>query len=280
VTRTAVPPARLRTAAVLVAAVVTGVLILPTGALALVAGIVVLAGAWEWAVLAGWHRVRARLVYVTATAGVLLLAGYGLRPPRALHLMLGAALAWWLVALAWVIAAQRGRAVPRPQGVRLGLVGWLVLVPAWAALVGLHGPAPGGPFWVLSLLVIIWSADTVAYFAGRRWGRRRLADRVSPGKTWAGVGGALAAPLLLAALAVPALGLPGPQSVALAGLCALTAGFSIVGDLFESLVKRNAGVKDSGRMLPGHGGILDRIDSLTAAAPLFVFGLLGLGILR
>jgi phosphatidate cytidylyltransferase len=145
----------------------------------------------------------------------------------------------------------------------------------------------GGFVYLLSVLVVVWLADIAAYFAGRRWGRRKLAPAISPGKTWAGVGGAVAA-VLAVALLVAALApqLPAfstlllqrlPLTVALALLVALVA-LSIAGDLFESLLKRQVGAKDSGRLLPGHGGVLDRIDALIAVLP--AAGLLDLWLRR
>jgi phosphatidate cytidylyltransferase len=126
---------------------------------------------------------------------------------------------------------------------------------------------------VLFLLVLIWIADSGAYFAGRRWGRRKLAPLVSPGKTREGAYGALAGGLLWGGVLAALYGVSVPQQGGLVLLCLLTVVASIVGDLYESLSKRERGVKDSGSLLPGHGGILDRIDSLTAAAPVFALGL-------
>jgi len=126
---------------------------------------------------------------------------------------------------------------------------------------------------VLALVMLIWLADTLAYFGGKRWGKRRLAPRLSPGKTWEGVAAAaLAAPMVGGLLAFQAGELHARSVVALSALCLAVVAVSIVGDLFESLLKRRASVKDSGTLLPGHGGVLDRIDSLTAAAPLFYLG--------
>ncbi len=158
--------------------------------------------------------------------------------------------------------------------------GWLILVPAWVALLWLH--ATFGPRGIGALLAIVWGADIGAYFAGRRWGRHRLAPAISPGKTWEGAGGGLALAIGTAlGLGLlgwwPAVGTGTGTTGAGSGwigfewlpVVGVTVAISIVGDLTESAEKRRAGVKDSGRILPGHGGILDRIDSLTAAAPVF-----------
>ncbi len=176
--------------------------------------------------------------------------------------------AWWLAALAAVL---RFRAPTPARRSRLGgaAAGWLVLAPAGAGLAAVYA-APGGPALVMALLAIVWAADSGAWFAGRRFGRRRLAPRASPGKTWEGAAGGLAAGALAGAAAAWWLGRPRAEFVAVA-LLAVCA--SIVGDLYESIAKRRAGRKDSGRLFPGHGGVLDRIDGLTAAAPVYAVAL-------
>jgi phosphatidate cytidylyltransferase len=179
----------------------------------------------------------------------------------------GAATVFWLlVAPAWLVSGQR--VTSRPV---LAVVGWLVLIATWVAVVALQTRSPGV---LLAMMAIVWIADTAAYFAGRRFGRRKLAPSISPGKTWEGVYGALAAVAIYALLLVPlaaAAGYTRPlDAIAAAIWVALTlllTGLSIIGDLFESQLKRQRGVKDSGAILPGHGGVLDRIDALTAAMP-------------
>jgi phosphatidate cytidylyltransferase len=151
-----------------------------------------------------------------------------------------------------------------------------VLLGPWLALVHLHAAAPRGPELVLFLLLLIWTADVAAFFAGRRWGQAKLTPAVSPGKTRVGVYGALLGAALAALALAWWLRLVPALTAAAVAICVATAFVSVVGDLFESLVKRRRGVKDSGRLLPGHGGILDRIDSLTAAAPMFTLGILWL----
>ena len=175
----------------------------------------------------------------------------------------------------WLVIANRAdervnRAYPSWL---LALIGLFALVPAWLALSILHGMVDSGPWQVMFLLVLVWSADSGAYVAGRKFGAHKLALRISPGKTWEGVLGGMLFAVVPAVLA----GLywyegTGPLAVFLV-VCLFTVAFSIVGDLLESLLKRQAHVKDSGRLLPGHGGILDRIDSLTAAAPVYVAGM-------
>jgi phosphatidate cytidylyltransferase len=153
------------------------------------------------------------------------------------------------------------------------IAGWLTLVPAWLAVVTLIAVDTRAPWLLLSLLLVIWSADIGAYFCGRAWGRHRLAPLLSPGKTLEGVGGGLGAALLTAFLLGSLLWHFDRGALAFwLALCAVAALFSVAGDLHESLQKRRAGVKDSGHLLPGHGGVFDRIDSLTAAAPVFLAG--------
>jgi len=151
--------------------------------------------------------------------------------------------------------------------------GALLLVVTWLSLVRLHQTGDTGPALVMFLLVLIWSADTGAYFAGKRWGSHKLAPFISPGKTREGLYGAVAAAAVCAALFWQ-LGTTGKLGFsAFLALCVLTTVVSIAGDLWESVYKRRRGVKDSGQLLPGHGGILDRVDSLIAAAPLFTAGI-------
>jgi phosphatidate cytidylyltransferase len=268
---------RLLTALLLIPLVVAGVLLLPTPWLAGLFALVALIGATEWGRLAGLREGAARAAFTLAVAAAL----------AAVWLAMGLGLAgWWLflaAALFWLVVTgwlwQRRHAPVRRAAHGDGwwaLAGLWVLVPAWAALVTLHARGTDGPYLVLFVLVLIWVADSAAYFVGRRFGRRKLAPAISPGKTLEGGAGALGGALLCGlALAWwrPQLG----EMPALLVICLLTTLVSISGDLFESLAKRRVGLKDSGSLLPGHGGVLDRIDSLTAAAPIFLFGLLVLG---
>jgi phosphatidate cytidylyltransferase len=150
----------------------------------------------------------------------------------------------------------------------------LLTAMAWIALVRLHALPSGGPVLVLTLLILVWLADSAAYFTGRAFGRHRLAPVVSPGKTVEGLAGAMAGAAALGS-ALAGLGVVDSAGVMITiALCVVVAVLSVAGDLFESFAKRAAGQKDSGHLLPGHGGVLDRIDSLIAAAPVFVLGLL------
>lgn len=235
---------------------------------------VVVIAATEWANLAGYGKPTS-LLFVAATFVIacgLLFAPGGFRAeggwPEAVPLFVCgiATLFWLLVAPAWLASGQRVE-----SKLVLALTGWLVLTAAWVALVQIKARSPA---LLLSLMAVVWIADTAAYFAGRAFGRRKLAPAISPGKTWEGVYGALVATGLYALALVwlaPGAGVTPAQSLAaVAGWVALILGvtaLSIVGDLFESQLKRQRGVKDSGRILPGHGGVLDRIDALLAAMP-------------
>lgn len=267
---------RVLTALVLIPFVVAGVLKLSPAALSGVLAGVMLLGAWEWSALSGLQRRGGRLLYVASVAVLLLLGGQLTAQPGGEALVLAAGGLWWLAALAWVVRYQLSGGVRpvMPAAAQRGWIGFAVLVPAWAGLSALHAMAPS---LLLYLLVLIWAADTGAYFAGRRFGRRKLALHVSPGKSWEGVaGGALLASAVALACGALLFGFAGTRLGLFLALSVVTVFVSVLGDLFESLIKRYTGVKDSGTLLPGHGGVLDRIDSLTAAGPLFAIGMLGL----
>lgn len=234
-----------------------------------VLGLLLLLAAWEWSAFLGLRRNRQRLAYA-ALAGLVLLLGYLLIPARiGLLPVLLLSLAWWAGAFVWILRFP----TPIPP-LLAGIAGLLVLGPAWIALAVILGLDGDGPALVLLVLAIVWSADIGAYFVGRRLGRVKLAPRVSPGKTWEGVAGGLAGAVLAAVAGGSILGYAPAVMVPL-GLA--VAAISVVGDLTESMFKRNVGLKDSGHLFPGHGGVLDRVDSITAAVPLFALMLYWLG---
>jgi len=264
---------RIITAAVLAAIFLAALFGLPAAGWTVLAAAVLAAAAWEWCGFARGGR-TARIAYSGATAGVgiALAAGLGLAAGRAGALGLvpvyGVALGFWAFgAPAWLAW--------RPEHPAAWLVlaaGWVVLIPTFLALVHLRNISP---VTLLAFMMLVWIADIAAYFAGRRFGRTKLAPSISPGKTRAGLYGALAATAVFGLLwitflrvHVPALvrDLPGSAAWMLAFVLVLTL-LAVVGDLFESALKRSAGLKDSGTLLPGHGGVLDRIDALTAVLP-------------
>ena len=263
---------RLISAVILIPLVVYGVLYLSTNTFMLVLALILLAGMWEWGRLALLPNAASRVIYLAAIAGLFgVCLVLGLEPIAWPVLLL--ACAWWLVALIWLTRPRLCAAhTPLCSAVKLA-AGVLVCVPAWLALTLMHATGEDGPRLVLILLVTVWLADSGAYFAGRYFGRRKLAPTVSPGKTWEGVyGGLLASMLFAAAIAWLLLDASVSWTARFVMVMLLAMMFSIVGDLLVSLFKRQSDLKDSGSIIPGHGGIFDRIDSLVAAAPLFLTG--------
>jgi len=258
---------RIITGALYGVAITAAVLFLPTAGVAVVFGALWLGGAWEWAGFAKFG-VRGHVVYsllfAAAMTGACFLGG-----SLAIG-MLGIALLFWLLAL-WTVLT-----FPRPFAAGVVVIsGSIVLLPSWWLLVGLHAATPHGRGLAMTLLAIVWSADVGAYAFGRWLGRTKLAPAVSPGKTWEGMAGGVLLAAVAAGSAAAWLNLP---VFPLAALGIVTALVSVLGDLTQSMFKRNVGLKDSGKLLPGHGGVLDRIDSLTAAIPVFAGGLLLFGI--
>ena len=228
-------------------------------------GLLLLAGAWEWSAFLSTGSLVTRLVYV-ALIGILVLAMATVLSAHT-ELVLKVSLAWWAVALLWTFFFP----TPIPEPVRW-LAGALVLVPLYSALMLLYAADPS---ILLFALLIVWVADSGAYAAGRTLGRVKLAPQISPGKTWEGVIGGLLAVVLL--IALRSLKVETNFAV-LVPFCLGVAALSVVGDLTVSMFKRTSGLKDSGTMFPGHGGVLDRIDSVAAAAPLFALGLSWAGV--
>ncbi|MFV8833722.1 phosphatidate cytidylyltransferase [Aquisalimonas sp. APHAB1-3] len=267
---------RVITALVLLPLVLGVVFLLPTAGFALAMAVVVGLGAWEWTRLIGLRAQRERAGHVAALLILLVGSAVCLASAVATSLVLAVGVVGWLGLITWLAAYQRGQAADGPVTGRAGtLLGLLLFVPAWFGLVFVHGQ-PGGAWLVFMLLVLTWAADVGAYFAGRALGRRRLAPRISPGKTMEGAAGGLALTLVAAWVLASVLPAPLPGGLSLLLLAVAVFVASVAGDLFESMIKRRCGVKDSGTLLPGHGGVLDRIDSLTATAPVFAAGLLWL----
>ncbi|XOV82063.1 MAG: phosphatidate cytidylyltransferase [bacterium] len=249
------------TALVLAPLALAGVFWLPPAWFALVFWAVAALGCYEWANLLHLDRIWQKLIYVSVY-GLLAAALYLDGANYAAVLWSGAVI--WLAAVIAVLVFPRGTGIYQ-QRLLMGLLGWAIFVAAWSGLVVIRA-APQGSFWLVWLFVLVWGADIGAYFSGRTLGKRKLAPAVSPGKSWEGaIGGFVLAAVLCSAGAVwleadLRLFLP-----LMAGLIVL----SVFGDLFESVMKRSSGVKDSGTLLPGHGGVLDRIDSLLAVLPVF-----------
>jgi phosphatidate cytidylyltransferase len=263
---------RIVTAAILVVVLVIVFFRLPPIAAVTLVLAFGLIAAWEWGGFVWPGRLGLRLVYVAGLL-ILMVISAALFPARLpLQGLLVVNLLWWALAFVWVLR------FPVQFGQVTGAVcGAMVLVPAWTALVVLLQGSELGPKYVLLVFAIVWAADVGAYFVGRRIGRKRMAPRVSPGKTWEGAVGGLVAAGVAGWLGGLILNIP---LVTLVPLAIGIAFVSILGDLTVSMFKRNAGLKDSGQLFPGHGGVLDRIDSITAAVPLFVLSGTWLGVLE
>ena len=262
---------RLLTAAFLIPLFSIIVLKLPTFYFSLLIALVVFVATWEWGKLvqlspAAWTIF---ILVVAATAGLVTADKI---TPSETRIICFAAMVWWGAAAVWVIRFRAN--VPQIISPWRGLIaGCLVLLPSFISLSAIHREMVSGPGYVLFLFYMIWAADSGAYFMGRRMGRHKMAPDVSPGKTWEGLAGGLTAAVIVAVIGGGLLGLSGSAMLWFVPLCVFVMLISVIGDLLESLFKRNAGVKDSGRLLPGHGGAMDRIDSITAAAPAFYLGL-------
>ena len=263
--------ARVLSALAMAVVLVTVLFAMPPLATLVLLSIVVLVGAWEWSAFIRGSSAAARGAFVVAIAVLLGLCWPLVGQGERLVIVLWAAAAWWVIALLWLSLAPQ-RVAPWSAA----LAGVAALVPTWLALGHLRLGAEQGAQWTLYALVLIVAADTGAFFCGRAFGRVKLAPRVSPGKTWEGVFGGMLLAGCIAALGTELFDVPAAVflPVALAA-----AAFSIVGDLTESMLKRAAGVKDSGHLFPGHGGILDRVDSVAAGVPIFVLGLISSGVL-
>jgi phosphatidate cytidylyltransferase len=262
---------RIPTALVLLASVCLVLFAMPPDATLALILLAFLFGAWEWSAFVAPTRRGLRGAFVALIGLGVLVAWQASAQRTGLVALLVAAGLWWLLALVWIL---RG---PQRGGAALAAVaGVAALVPTAVALGRLRGVDPQGAWVLLFSLAVIMAADVGAYFAGHRWGRLKLAPRVSPGKTWEGVIGGLAVSLLVAWGGATLLGW---SKAVVLPLAFGAAAFSVVGDLMESLLKRHSGLKDSGHLLPGHGGVLDRIDSLTAGIPVFTLGLLQAGVI-
>lgn len=264
---------RIVTTLVLVPIVVALTLLLPTPYVAAIAAALFLGGMWEWSRLVGIEGRVWRATYLMANIALMT----GLLWAHALQLFTLVSLvgvAWWLLAVLWLAWPDLGRSGGwLARAVKL-VAGTLAIVPAWCSLVLLHygSSTPShtdanGPHWALLALAMVWAADSCAYAVGIKFGKRKLIPHISPGKTWMGLWGGIAGALALGLACAPWVGVKGGQWPTMAELILVTAVASVVGDLFESLMKRHSGMKDSGTLIPGHGGVLDRIDSLLAALP-------------
>lgn len=268
---------RVVTSFALLALILSAVFILPASLFYLFILLVMGIAAWEWSSLAGMSNTIYRALYVTVLLAAMVASTHKAAP---INLFFSMAIVCWLMALLFICIYPAGQ-IFWSKKATLIVAGLPLFIPGWLAFFVLRNQS-NHEFHILLLFFLVAAADIGAYFAGRTFGKYKLAVRVSPNKTWEGFAGGVLACTLLVVIAVLLFSeqLPEMNSIrwfklVIMGL--LIAAFSVVGDLFESMVKRNRDVKDSGTILPGHGGILDRIDGLTAAAPLYAMCLIQLG---
>ncbi len=254
---------RILTAVIALVALGVVLFVVPEIVARIVIATMLLAGAWEWGGFLSGDKRNFRLIYVVFIGSLFALSFFYLD----VQLLFVAALVWWFAALVWMFFFP----TPIARAI-IWVAGIFVLVPAWTAIDFLYTESPE---LLLFALVIVWVADIGAYFVGKGFGRVKLAPQISPGKSWEGVFGGLTAVTLLAAIGSQFFQ---TEVSVLIPFCLAVTMLSVVGDLTVSMFKRNAGVKDSGSLFPGHGGVLDRIDSVTAAAPLFALAFHWIGL--
>lgn len=265
---------RILTAIILIPLLVAALFYFPLGWIAVLFGLFMAAAAWEWATLSGLQKFSAKIFYVIGllALGILGMAGIFQQPALVLSFFLAATFWWIWSAIDIFSRGQVNRGMFTTFNGKIA-GGFLVLIPAWIALVYLLARDPEPPRTLLFLFVLVWVADTAAYFSGSVFGKNKLAPQISPGKTLEGVAGGVIGAVLLAWLCGTMIwNYDAGMLLRWIGLAIITVLMSVIGDLTESKLKRIAQVKDSGKWLPGHGGVLDRIDALTAAAPVFVLG--------
>ncbi|MFT7558477.1 MAG: phosphatidate cytidylyltransferase [Flavobacteriales bacterium] len=264
---------RVITAVIMMSAFLVILFFAPWQVFAIATALVFLVGAWEWGNLVGLSAIIPKILYcascILASAGLVWWLRSGLDSTALKNLLIFSS-AWWGLAFLWLQAYPASAVFWKPKAVRL-MMGWVVLIPAWVASVALHSQE-NGPLLVLLCVLIIAGADVGAYFSGKAFGKRKLAPEVSPGKSWEGLIGGLVFAVVVAVTYDFVFGQGQWQlMIGIAVPCAL---ISVVGDLFESMLKRMRGIKDSGAILPGHGGVLDRIDGLVAGVPIFFLAVL------
>ncbi|MEO6155241.1 MAG: phosphatidate cytidylyltransferase [Thermomonas sp.] len=278
---------RLLAALIMAPIAILSVLFVSTPVLAALSALLFLAALWEWLKLAEVDDTLARTILLLLNLAVMVALVWGSRSAQGgsfalLQLVVVVGVAWWLLAMLWLKHYNFASDHDSHARVFKLAAGTLAVIPAWCALGLIHASQPNGHRWLLLALFLVWSADTGAYFAGRAYGGklfggRKLAPRISPNKTIEGLLGGLLLALIVAMLGASLAGATVDQLPAIAVVALASVGFSVVGDLFESMLKRHIGVKDSGDLIPGHGGVLDRVDSVLAALPVFALGKIWLG---
>lgn len=266
---------RIITALLLVIGLGGALLYLPVPLFQLLLATAVLIATWEWSNLAGLNGYLTRAAYVAVTAGIMAAVGFfaelgqGLNEPWLRNAFVVGGI-WWAVSLLWIQGYPSSAILWGSSAARM-VMGWMVLVPAWLGLCYLR-EQPSGEWLIVLVVAIVAGADIGGYFFGRAFGKRKLAPKVSPGKSWEGFWGGLGVNLLWASGLGYSLGTD--KMLMLLVIVVPASLVSVLGDLMESMLKRHRGIKDSSQLLPGHGGVLDRIDSITSAAPLVALGVL------
>lgn len=272
---------RLITALILAPLMIGGIFFLPIEQFAYFIGFIVTVAAWEWANLSGYRSPVARLGYAVCVAGSLFITAYCMEKNSTLaYVILFVGVVWWFIACVLVMQYPKKLSLWQAKPVR-AVLGLLVLIPMWVGFMILKSQEHSSLI-ILYVMLLIWGADTGAYFAGKTWGKAKLAPNVSPGKSWAGFWGGLATTGIIAivfSLCIHQWLQPITMAdfALLAVMTFITAIMSVMGDLVESMMKRHRGIKDSSQLLPGHGGVLDRIDSMASAVPVFAFFMLLFG---
>ena len=263
---------RLITAAILIPLVLLAIFKLPESGFVIFIGTVVMLGAWEWTRIAGINSVIFKIFFLAALLSLQVAFAINLTSADTyIHISLFVAIIWWMIAILLLWLYSLDKDILAGHVFIKAVIGIIILFPPYVALVDIRITEYLGPDHILFLLLLIWVADSAAYFSGRKWGQHKLLPKVSPGKSWEGVAGALFSTVLMGFFGAEYFELPLLNFVLLSVFVAI---ISIVGDLTESLFKRQMQIKDSGTLLPGHGGMLDRIDSLTSATPFYLAGIL------
>jgi phosphatidate cytidylyltransferase len=273
---------RVIAALVLTPLAIAAMLLLPTPWLMALAAVIFLVGLWEWLRLTDIDDTLARSVLLVVNLALMVAIVWASRTGQGfsyvlLQIMVVIGVVWWLLAALWLKHFEFASDHDTHARVFKLAAGTLAIIPAWCAMGVIHGSQPYGHRWLFVAVAVVWAADSGAYFAGRHYGRHKLSPRISPNKTVEGLVGGLVCGLAVALAFAPLAGATLAQLPAVALVALVAVAFSVIGDLFESLLKRHVGAKDSGDLIPGHGGILDRIDGVVAALPVFALGKAWLG---